>query len=150
MLQLYEEGETFKLEAMPRTPHFRIPALILAVIANGGFFLPELGEVGNEAAAIPFSDKAVHVGIFALTAWALLRITCRPLPHSATATATARNTARRPLMIAVLSLFAWAWIIEGIQSLMPARSADVRDVIADSIGIAVGYALFRLETRSAR
>lgn len=133
---------------MPRTPHFRIPALILAVIANVGFFLPELGEVGNDAAAIPFSDKAVHVGIFALTTWALLRLTCRPLPHSATA--TARNTARRPLIVAILSLFAWAWIIEGIQSLMPARSADVRDVIADSIGIAVGYALFRLETRSAR
>ncbi len=150
---------------MPRsaaTPRLRLTALTLALIANAGFFLPDLGTVGKEAATIPFSDKIVHVGIFALTTWAFLRFfmadgvgpTTRHFPQNPHGSSTMPSASTRPTaaIIAgiVVGLFAWAWVIEGIQSLLPARSADPRDVLADSIGIAVGFLLVRAENSLRR
>ncbi|MDO5645612.1 MAG: VanZ family protein, partial [Dermabacter sp.] len=118
---------------------FTLPLLLFALVANAGFFLPKLPDAGQEVAALPYADKVVHVAVFALTAWALLR---------GYAWVKATGSIRRRQVLAILAaLVAWAWIIELIQSLMPLRAADPADVLADCVGILVGLGIFAVEAR---
>lgn len=73
---------------------------------------------------VPHLDKVVHVALFALTTWALLRV----LPAWATFA----------LMVVQIGLS------EGIQgAFLPGRSADPLDAAADLVGIALGWGLWR-------
>lgn len=114
----------------------RVLPLILATLAQIGFFLPKLPEAAEPATRVPFADKIVHIAIFAFTTWALLRLG----PH----------LRGRKIVIVAGGLFAWAWIIEAIQSLMPNRSADPTDVLADTLGIALGITLSYALARRTR
>lgn len=77
----------------------------------------------------PNSDKLVHALIFA-------------------ALALATAAARIPWRRAAAALVAYAAVSEVLQQVLPIhRSGDVRDVLADTAGIAVGLAAGRLITR---
>lgn len=119
-----------------RTVLTTVLSLLLAAIANAGFFLPKLPETGEQVTALPYPDKVVHVLIFAFTTWAIVRLVA---PRRARMARKPDPTAvRGRVMACVIALIAWAWVIEGIQSFMPNRSADPTDVAADAIGIALG------------
>lgn len=47
-------------------------------------------------------------------------------------------------------LLVYGWLIEVAQSFTPDRSAELADVIADSIGIVVGLAIYSIYKRFAR
>ncbi len=82
---------------------------------------------------VPGLDKVVHAGVFALL----------------TAAGLAVGLAARWFVPAVL---AWAALSEVIQAtLLPARSGDWRDLVADAVGVAVGVAAVRaVAARRAR
>ncbi|MDN5571848.1 MAG: VanZ family protein [Propionibacteriaceae bacterium] len=69
---------------------------------------------------VPHLDKVVHVGLFWVTTWALLRV----LPAWAAIGAMVLQVAASEL----------------IQGFLPTRSADVWDAVADLGGIALGWA----------
>ncbi len=78
-------------------------------------------------AAIPYLDKAVHLCEYFLLAWLLAQ--------------AMRTTSGTPRSIA---LRAWALasgygaLIEGLQALIPWRSAEVADALANACGAALG------------
>lgn len=71
-------------------------------------------------------DKVVHVAVFAAVAWAAVRAGLPTWPVAAV-------------------LLAHAAVSELVQHyLLPHRDGDVRDAIADAVGVAVGLAAARL------
>lgn len=56
---------------------------------------------------------------------------------------------RRPLWHVVLGLLAFGGLIELVQLVVPGRSCDWEDLMADAIGIAVGLLAARLVWRAA-
>ena len=79
------------------------------------------------AGAVPYLDKVVHVGEYLIFAWLLVH-------------AMYANGADRP------EYLIWAWIyassygclMELLQVIIPWRSADVLDAVANALGAAVG------------
>ena len=80
---------------------------------------------GGGVSPFPGSDKLVHLGLFALLA------------------ATARwRFGGRPVVLAVLALYAVvSEVVQGV--LMATRSGDPFDVVADLLGVALGWLLAR-------
>lgn len=107
-----------------------------ALITNVGFYLPRVPSPGGSS-ALPL-DKLVHALVFALTVWALGRLLAPP----------ERYPRRFPIgWVAVLAIV-HAVVIEVVQSLaLASRSGDVRDVVADLIGVAIGLLAWWLERR---
>lgn len=115
---------------------WRVGVLALALLANIGFYLPEVrgSAVG---AALPGADKIVHVAVFALTVWAAGRLLA---PRR-----------RFPMGWVVIIAILHAGLIELIQGVaLPDRAADPADVLADMIGIALGVGLWLVERERAR
>ena len=115
---------------------WRVGVLALALLANIGFYLPEVrgSAVG---AALPGADKIVHVAVFALTVWAAGRLLA---PRR-----------RFPMGWVVIIAILHAGLIELIQGVaLPDRAADPADVLADVIGIALGVGLWLVERERAR
>ncbi|MDO5663358.1 MAG: VanZ family protein [Brachybacterium sp.] len=113
------------------SPTARLVVLGLAIVVNIGFFLPRLPDVGP-VASVPSIDKIVHIGVFALTAWALGRVLA---PRR-----------RFPMGWVVVGLLAWAVLVEVIQgAVLPGRLADPWDVVADAVGIGLGVLAWSLE-----
>lgn len=83
-------------------------------------------------AGVPYLDKVAHLGEYLLFAWLL-----------AQAVRAARRRDR------VVSL--WAWIVatsyggllEGVQAMLPWRSAELADAVANAVGAALGVWLAR-------
>ena len=115
---------------------WRVGVLALALLANIGFYLPEVrgSAVG---AALPGADKIVHVAVFALTVWAAGRLLA---PRR-----------RFPMGWVVIIAILHAGLIELIQGVaLPDRAADPADALADVIGIALGVGLWLVERERAR
>lgn len=104
--------------------------LIVAVLANIGFYLPSVPQVPVERVGIPRPDALYHVGAFALTVWALSRVL--------------RGGRRAGALAAAALATAHAFVIELVQARMPQRSADPTDVVADLIGVLLGLAAWAL------
>ncbi|GAB2547695.1 VanZ family protein [Brachybacterium huguangmaarense] len=115
---------------MPRPvdPDLRPVALVpvvLALVLNAGFYLPRVPGAEPVGLLVPMADKLVHVGVFALTVWAIGRVLA---PRR-----------RFPIGWVALGALAHAVLVEAIQgALLPGRSASPGDVVADAIGIALG------------
>lgn len=93
-----------------------VAALGLQVVALYGQVPPGV-SAGFE---VPGLDKAVHVGLFAVTVWALLWVL--------------------PARVAVALMVLQAGVSEWVQSrFIPGRSGDVWDLVADGVGIAAGW-----------
>ena len=90
-------------------------------------YSPELPDLDGGPDGLGF-DKAGHVAIFALTTWALLRV----LPMGWALAA----------MAAQLVLSEW---VQG--ALLPHRSAEWGDLLADLLGVLVGWTVWRLTQR---
>ncbi|MCL6423898.1 VanZ family protein [Brachybacterium sp. JHP9] len=115
-------------------PLARIALLGIAIALNSGFYLSSAPDAGA-VSEIQGIDKLVHVGVFALTVWAAGRLLA-PLR-------------RFPMGWVVLGALAHAVLIEVLQAtLLPHRSGDAADVLADSIGIIIGIALWWAERRA--
>lgn len=107
--------------------HLRFPHVLFVVVCAvhlTALYLPSTPEAGP-VEEIPYADKVVHVVLFAVVAlagrWA--GITARPL-------------------LAVLVVDAVASeLIQG--SLLPERTADATDFLADLAGIALGLLVAR-------
>jgi VanZ family protein len=86
------------------------------------------------AMAVPSGfDKIEHaVGYFLLAAYAVMLF--------------ARG---RPLAFAILGLLAFGALVEGLQALVPWRSAELMDWIANSVGVASGALLALTPARAA-
>ncbi|NHC45271.1 VanZ family protein [Motilibacter aurantiacus] len=90
-----------------------VAAIVLQLVV---VYTPSSGPGGG----VPYLDKAVHAAIFGLVAWSGLRLR---LPAAA--------------LLGVLG--AHAVISEVLQgTLLPRRSGDVLDAVADVVGIALG------------
>ncbi|MCG7310241.1 VanZ family protein [Brachybacterium sp. ACRRE] len=117
------------------TSRVRVLVAGLALLANIGFYLPSVPDTGP--AGPVRIDTVYHVGVFALTVWAFGRLL-----------APAR---RFPIGWVVLAAAAHAVIIEVLQgALLPHRSADPGDVLADLVGIAIGVLAWTAEQRIRR
>ena len=55
-----------------------------------------------------------------------------------------RRITQRQLLFALIFTFGYGTTIEGIQSLLPWRSGSIYDIIANSLGVAVGVGIFAL------
>ncbi|WP_058235118.1 VanZ family protein [Devriesea agamarum] len=120
-----------ELRAVGASTVWRLVFVAVAIVANVGFYLPKVPAVPG-GLTIPGLDKVVHGVVFALTAWALLRILA---PRR-----------RFPAGWVVLLLLCHAGVIELVQGwLLSGRSADAWDVLADVVGIVVGVVGWRFE-----
>lgn len=109
----------------------RLVVLAVAVLANIGFYLPSVPD-GVPGAGVPGLDKVVHVGVFALTVWALGRVLA---PRK-----------RFPMGWVVIAAVLHALLIELVQALLlPERSPDGADLVADLAGVALGLGAWILE-----
>ncbi|MCW2849770.1 MAG: rane protein [Marmoricola sp.] len=81
---------------------------------------------------IPVSDKVIHAWLFA-------------------ALAVTGRLAGLPWLVLLLGLVAYAGISEILQTVLPiSRDGDVRDALADSLGVLVGLGLVVLVERRNR
>ncbi|WP_193105350.1 VanZ family protein [Brachybacterium sp. FME24] len=116
----------------------RAGVLVLALVVNIGFYLPQIPS-GVPGAGAPGLDKIVHLLVFALTVWAAGRLLA---PRR-----------RFPMGWVVLLAVAHALLIELVQLLLlPERGAEGADILFDVIGIALGVGLWigeRLRRRRA-
>lgn len=111
-------------------PAWRWAAFALAVGLDVAVLLapdPDVPGVG-----VPGLDKAVHAGLFALL----------------TATGLWAGLSARWFVPAVLG---WAALSEVLQAtLLPARSGDAGDVLADALGVGLGVVAVAVATRRSR
>lgn len=114
----------------------RLALAILALVANVGFYLPDApSSVGG--VSLGGLDKLYHAGVFALTIWALGRLLA--------------PVRRFPMGWVVLAGALHAVLIELVQgALLPHRSADAADVLADLVGVALGVLIWWAERHLAR
>lgn len=104
---------------MPRDA--RVVALAAALVVVTALLLaPPTLVGGDDAVSLPHADKLVHFAMFALLAWLA--------PRS---------------RLAWGALAAYAIATEAAQALVPGRSPDAWDLLADALGILVGAALPR-------
>jgi VanZ family protein len=113
----------------------------------------------NQAALYPLRWPRFWLGLW-IALWGLAIVLCLlPLPPSPfdvqhfdkiehvagyaalAAFAAALFASRRALLGAALGLILLGLLIEGLQSLVPWRSADVMDLIANAVGVALGSML---------
>lgn len=117
---------------------WRVILLVVALALNVGFYLPSIPE-GVPGSGVPGADKFAHVAVFALTVWAAGRVLA--------------PRARFPMGWVVIAAFLHAVFIEVAQGLFlsAGRGADLNDVVADMVGIALGVGLWigeRIRSRS--
>ena len=113
-----------------------LPAAFAFVVATLLFCLP--GDRLSEASWLEDLelDKVVHVGLFAV----LVFLWCLPLQL------LIKNTDRRNTIYGWITLgfIAYGVAIEFIQrDLIPYRSFDLYDIVADTIGCGVGWIVIR-------
>ena len=107
---------------------WRVGVLVLALVANIGFYLPAVPS-GMPGAGVVGIDKIVHLVVFALTVWAAGRLLA---PRR-----------RFPMGWVVIVAVGHALLIELIQLvLLPERGAEGADILLDVIGIALGVGLW--------
>ncbi|QEU12619.1 VanZ family protein [Dermabacter vaginalis] len=139
---------------------------LVAALANAVFFLPKVPEAAEPVASLPGADKLGHILVFTFTTWAFSRLLSledsRALSWSPRAESGAhqRGSTRlgtvfgfvkvRHLLGLIVTLLLWGAAIEILQSFMPARSADVTDVLADACGIALGVGALWIELALAQ
>jgi hypothetical protein len=83
------------------------------------------GPVGQGDGPFPGADKVVHLVLFALLA----------------ATARWCLGGTRTVLLLVVAYAAGSEVVQGV--LLEARSGDARDVVADLVGVALGWPLAR-------
>ena len=97
-----------------------------------GLLVVSLLPVPGPPPAIPYWDKLLHTLAYTLLmGWAV------PL-----------STTQRHRTYAALALLGWGLLIEGLQGLLPWRSIEFADVVANALGVGVGALLAM--TRCAR
>jgi VanZ family protein len=80
-------------------------------------------------ARVPYADKVVHFVEYGILGFLLTHATFRTWP-----TRHPLRTAALAVLIAVL----WAWLDEIHQALVPGRSSDALDLVADGLGAVTG------------
>lgn len=114
----------------------RVVVLVVALVLNIGFYLPEAPS-GVGGVSFPGIDKVFHLVVFALTVWAVGRVLA---PER-----------RFPMGWVAIAGVVHAVLIEVVQgALLPHRSMDGTDVLADSIGVALGVLAWWAERRVSR
>lgn len=109
------------------------PALVWSLIILIATLIP--GKAIPEVGFFQI-DKVVHFFIFGV----LMFLSCFALKK------TNEYTGKpfRFIRVALIYSLALGVIIEFIQQYVPGRGPSVADVVANSIGVALGYAIFRL------
>jgi len=97
------------------------------------------GEAVPEVDIVNF-DKLVHFFIFGVlmitTSYGLLKVSM------------VKNFPGKPILIAAIYSVAFGVCIEFIQRLIPGRSFSLYDMIANTIGVVIGYLLFQFLKKS--
>lgn len=95
---------------------------------------------GEELPNVPVFgiDKIVHVGIFGL----LMLLSAAGLYKS-----SQLNSIRKPGLLALIYSVSFGVIIELIQPFVPGRSFSYFDILANTIGVALGYMTYVLLRR---
>ncbi len=88
-------------------------------------------RAADPAPGLPL-DKVVHVALFAAVAWTGLRA----------------GVPRRPLVALLLAHAVVSEVVQG--TLLPHRSGDVRDALADAVGVLVGVLVAAFDVRGHR
>ena len=106
-------------------------ALLWIFITAASLLLPANPDLGDHFRWLPVPiDKAAHFMLFLVCTWLVHR-------------SLAFELVRRAAAVAAISTLAYAIATELLQSLVPTRSLDSRDIVANALGIAVyvGWAL---------
>lgn len=109
------------------------PAFVWAIITLVLTLIP-----GKDLPDVHFFqvDKFAHFFIFSvlmlLTGWGL------------TKTTVIKGTPVHPLLTAALLSIAFGILIEFLQRFVPGRSFSIADMLANSVGVGLGYVIFRL------
>ncbi len=108
-------------------------ALIAAALLVTG---PEMGPAAPWIRRLESvgGDKAVHAGLFLVQAWLVARIL--PSPRSVRWLACAAGLA-----------LVYGAFTEGVQLVVPGRSAELSDLVADGIGAVLGAVAARVAGR---
>ncbi len=114
----------------PRTAAWRVAAAAALVVHLAALYAPRAPDTGG--VPLPsWTDLVVHAVIFAALTCTALRARL-PVPGAAV----------------IATVLAHAPISELVQhALLAHRSGDVRDVLADAAGVALGWGLARLTSR---
>ena len=111
----------------PRTSRATSAGLVLAVLVQ---LVVLYAPAGTTAAPFPHADKVVHVAVFLLPVALAVLVT------------------RRPLLVAAVFV-SHAVVSEVVQAtLLPLRSGDPRDAVADVVGVGLGVLVAHLLRRS--
>lgn len=110
-------------------------AIAWILLTAVSLLLPMNSDLGDSFRWLPVPvDKAAHFVLFSVCCWLLHRSFQLELPGAALVAATA-------------SAIAYGVTTELLQGLVPSRSVDPRDLIADALGVAV-YVGWVLASRS--
>lgn len=97
--------------------------IILVLTLIPGKAIPEVNIIGI--------DKVVHFIIFGIQMF----LTLLPQRHSG-------PISNRTMVLSVVGCISFGIMIELLQHFVPGRSTSIYDVIANTIGVALGYLLF--------
>ncbi|MFV0458798.1 MAG: hypothetical protein ACK5MT_08550 [Actinomycetales bacterium] len=107
--------------------------VLVLLVQMYGIYRPS----GGGPMLFPYADKVFHAGSFAAVGYAAVRAFVRPGPDP--------RPGRRALAWVVGLLVAHAVLSELIQAwLLPARSGDPLDALADLLGVALGVGVASL------
>lgn len=123
--------------------HARMVCLFVYGVVLLLMLMPMRGS--GEGASIPHLDKLVHA-----VAWAMLALGTWPVVAVSRRTRGWSVRARFLLVVGLGALF--GVLVELVQGLVPSRSADPWDALADTLGAALGalFCLWRERRRVAR
>lgn len=99
---------------------------ILIITLIPGKAIPDVGDWN--------ADKYVHFLVFGI----LVILSA----HGLTKTNSVRNYLSKPVLISVVYSFILGVLIEVLQQFVPGRTFSYLDVVANSIGVGLGYFLF--------
>jgi VanZ family protein len=109
------------------------PGVIWFILSCTAFFIPGNALPDDKWFSLLEVDKLVHVGLFAV----MIVLWCLPLYHKSL------SVSKWLIGIPVL-FFVYSILVEYIQHyLIPGRSFDLADIVADGVGCMIGFLLMR-------
>ena len=118
----------------PRLSRVRARELVLAWLPAAAYmaliwFVSSLETPGFPTALFPLRDKGVHATEYGVLGFLVAHACLRTFPHHGRA---------RVAAVAILAGVLWGTLDEIHQAFVPGRSADVLDLLADSVGVTLG------------
>jgi VanZ family protein len=112
------------------------PAIVWLTISTIAFCIPVEGLPNDNWLQVIQIDKWIHVGIFMI----MVLLWCLPLVHRS----SGKQVVMKQIIKATAIIFCYGILMEFIQhALIPYRSFDTSDIVADAVGCLAGFFIIR-------